>query len=383
MLLKNVRKSDIDKNILTQEIQIGKLISRNDLENNMLGNLHEREIEYIYLYNYEEEDNRMKTLEENHLNKTIIINDLSETMLNDESSYNTQYNQSVKLLEMKNVLRGINTENKMNLENMIKEKNNEVLEVKINMSNAMNNYFSRFQITSSKKKNCIFFQEMMKSMPSQEKKWSKKVSDFFSSRSVTNLKSYRTLAVEMLLSFEANDNKREFLNLQVEKYRTAKALYHQEFMNNYDADYETEKENINQMREEVILQLDQLDEMFLIQQELENTFATMRIELKNLANILEGGKFAKLQKEKLSYKQMAEEVAEATEDIDYSKFEQFFSNSSTVKQFIKEFIEVTDQSKKWKQMQMALDEHFLVKQSKEYGSLYSICLLYTSPSPRD
>jgi hypothetical protein len=370
--LRKLRKSDLNQAILEQEIATGAQISKNELESSLLGNIQYNKEEFIYLNDYDallreeiEESQKQNSITQ----KSSQINLASES-INVVSELKDE--QSVKMNEMNNILTGANSGSIQKLNELIQKKNEEVLANQMAAISVINNYFSKLQITSARKRNCIFFQEMMKSMPSQEKRWTKKLKDFFSSRTVTNLKSYRTLAIEMLLSFETTTTKREFINRQIDKYREAKALYYQEFMQDFQADYESENERIREMQNEVASSTQQLDVLLVQQQELESTFDAMRIELKRLADSLSQGKFVKLQKEKLAFVNMAQEVREATEDIDFSKFETHFSTKSTVKLFVKEFIEVTGQAHKWEQMQKALEEHFEVKKSKEYSHLYVV-----------
>ena len=372
--LRKLRKSDKNPQITQKEIELGIEISQNELESNMLGRSHQLLFGPIYLEDYQELDHRQMGTANHELDATTFER-VEPSQLDSETLRNfskVSEEESVQMNMVDDVLANANSGSIEQLNQLISSKNREIQEGQVKAFQLINDFFSRFKITESKKKNCIFFQEMMKSMPSQEKKWTKKIKDFFSRRSITNLKSYRTLAIEMLLSFETSESKRLFIDSQIDKYRKAKALYYQEFMTDHVADYEAERARISEMRAQVDETDAELTQTLLRQQELQSTFDTMRLELKRLANILEGNDFKELQREKLAYRQMAQEVREATEDIDYSKFQEHFSEKSTVKKFIKEFIEVRTQQTKWSLMQKALQEHFLVKQSKEYAKLYVI-----------
>ena len=370
---KKIRRSNLDKSIIQKEVQASKLISTNELEPTRLGQFYMGVDEEFYNENYLDAGNFLDSGEDSPVRASELRSGVASEVTGSQSKTGLLMDeQSVQMNGLNQVLQEANSNSLNQLNRLIKNRTEEAVRNQMNIANVMGEFFERNQISSAKKKNCIFFQEMMKAMPSQEKKWTKRLKDFFTSRDVVNLKSYRTLAVEMLLSFETSAVQREFINKTVDKYRRAKTVYYQEFMEDHKMDFSNEQEQVDQMRQEAEELTASLEGLFIEQQELEATFDAMRIQLKSLAGSLEAGDFSGLQQEKLAYQKMAQEVGEATEDIDFAKFAGHFSKSSTIFQFVKEFTEATEQLNKWRRMQLATAEHFLVKNSKEYGSLYGV-----------
>ena len=243
---------------------------------------------------------------------------------------------------------------------------------KESVSLVLSNYFSKVQLDSRKKRNCIFFQEMMKAMPSQEKKWRRKVKDFFTFKSTVNLKSYRTLAVEMLSNAEMSQSESIRIKELIAKYRISKTIYNQEYMAGWKSNNGVELDSVKEMKK-----LSEKNKVTLIAQEKQlgqfgESLAQILGRLKVLSEQLRDGPFLEWQTTKLEYKKMATEIRDATDDINFSKFEQYFSQSSTVNQFIREFSETHDQLTKWKKIKSAITEHFIVKNSKEYSDLYAV-----------
>lgn len=248
----------------------------------------------------------------------------------------------------------------------------EKLITKINgdVQQQLGNLFVQMGLEKDRKKNCVFFQEMMKAMPSQEKTWTRRLNDFFTFTKVNSLKSYRTLAIEMLSGAEVSPNDRGRITELIQKYRVTKKVYYDEFMYGWAADRGAEvdqREKLRQEAEELRLALDEQTEQT---EELADQFGESRTKLQTLSEQLAAGNFKKWQGEKLDFKKMIEEVESSLEDINFESFRSKFSQSSTVYGFITEFAEAHEQLVKWKQIQGVLEEHFVIKTSHEYNDLY-------------
>lgn len=251
--------------------------------------------------------------------------------------------------------------------------NHQMIEAKKEQNTAalgLDKYFQNMFMKNRRQRNCVFFQEMLKAMPSQRKTWTRKIKNFFSSSKVNNLKSYRTLAIDMVLNIEVNAAEKEQLRSLVEQYRLAKGLYYSQYMVGWKANLDVEldeKENLHSLItkqtrvvEKKKLEFDKFKTQYLDNQ-MQLGFLVEQMLATNIQDTME---------EKAKFKKLMEIVIDSKEGLPDENFKEFGKQSAMGKMVI-DFNKAISSFLKWSAIEGALTHHFLNK--KKLGlSIYTI-----------
>ena len=236
-----------------------------------------------------------------------------------------------------------------------KREQNEIAEM-------MESMFQNLSLKNRNQRNCIFFQEMMKAMPSQKKTWTRKIKNFFSSQKLNNLKSYRTLALEMIQSLDVPQNEMKELQEVVEEYRIAKALYYSKYMIGWSANLDVEQDEKESLNALIASQTELVDQLFEQKQENENQY---NLNLGNLSELSEHLKVAEIGddiREREMYSKVIRTVQESEKAIPLESLD-MFKKGSTVYRMVQKFNEVNNKYWKWTFLYNSLISHFQAKRT--------------------
>ena len=234
----------------------------------------------------------------------------------------------------------------------------------------LDKYFQNMLMKNRRQRNCVFLQEMLKAMPSQRKTWTRKIKNFFSSAKVNNLKSYRTLGIDMVLNLEVNPAEKLNLRSLVEQYRLAKGLYYSQYMVGWKANLDIEQDQKNELQSLIASQSKIVLKRHSEYEILVTQISTNHRRLGYLVEQMLAGDIQLTMEEKAKYKKLMETARDSADGIPAEEFAEF-GKSSTVGRMVLNFNTATTKYLKWTAIESALTHHFLNK--KKLGlSIYSI-----------
>jgi hypothetical protein len=225
------------------------------------------------------------------------------------------------------------------------------------ISEALEMAFGSLGLKTQNQRNCLFFQEMMKAMPSQKKTWTRKVKNFFSSKKLNNLKSYRTLALEMVQNLEVSEKEMGELEDLIEEYRIAKALYYSKYMIGWSANLDVEQDEKESLMALINSQTQIVDDLFNQKMELQGQYTHNLEELKILSGKIQENEIGEYIQERATYSKVVRTVKESEESIPLESLD-MFKKGSTVYKMVQKFNDVNNKYWKWTFIMNSLKIHF-------------------------
>ena len=238
------------------------------------------------------------------------------------------------------------------------------------VAESMEKFFENLSLRTRRQRNCVFFQEMMKAMPSQKKTWRRKIKNFFSAKKVNNLKSYRTLAIEMVLNLEVAPDELKTLQELIEEYRISKAMYYSKYMVGWSANLDVEVDERKALGQLIAKQAQVVQALAEEQARLEQAYQANLDELQQLAEQMQSQDIGTFVNEKAQYAKMVKTVQDSEKAIPLESLG-VFTGGSTVHRMIRNFNEASDKFWKWSFIANSLKNHFQNKK-KDRRAQYSV-----------